>query len=453
MIKRLSDVPAYLIAACLLTLPFFFSPATQASGPGANWPQWRGPDGQGISLEKNLPAEWSDTKNVRWKTPIPGRGHSSPIVWDDRIFMTTSIEGETMTREKPIVHMLGDKEFKHPDWAGSNHKQTLKVVCVDAKTGKLLWEQTSFEGITFDHRHRKNTYASPTPVTDGRYVYVSFGSEGVYCYDFKGKLIWKQSLGGIPTLGMGAGTSPVLYKDLVILQCDQHLGENSFIAALDKKTGKEAWRAKRPVQSSWTTPVIVNTATRAELVTNGNEWVISYDPATGKEYWRCQGVKSNAIHTPLVGKDLVIVSAGYPQKRTIAIRLGGSGDLTETPNVLWKYEKGTAYVASPILYGDYVYLISDKGLLTCLDAKTGEVKYEGGRVPVPATFMASPVAFDGKILISSEDGDTFVVKAGATHEILRTNSIGEPIYTSPALAGGKVYIRAEKHLYCIGNGK
>lgn len=452
MIKRLSTGLRFIVAACLLTLSAFLPLAVTASGPGANWPQWRGPDGQGISAEKNLPVEWSDKKNIQWKTPIPGKGHSSPIVWDKHIFLTTSVEGATIEREKPIVHTIQGKEFKHPDWAGSDHKYTLKVLCLDAESGKILWEQAAYEGSMFDYRHKKNTYASPTPVTDGRYVYVSFGSEGVYCYDFKGKLVWKKSLGGIPTLGMGAGTSPVLYENLMILQCDENTGENSFIAAFDKKTGKEVWRVKRPVQVSWTTPVIAKTSKRTELITNGNEWIISYDPATGKEVWRSKGVQSNAIHTPLVGKDMVIVSAGFPAKRTMAIRLGAEGDLTDTPNVLWKYEKGTAYVASPILYGDYVYLISDKGILTCLEAKTGEVKYEGGRVPVPATFMASPVAFDGKLLISSEDGDTFVVKAGTEHEILKTNSIGEPIFTSPALAGGRIYIRGGEHLYCIGSG-
>lgn len=449
--KRLSTGLRYFMAACLLAVSAFLMPAADAASAGSNWPQWRGPDGQGISSEKNLPTQWSESKNVQWKTPISGRGHSSPIVWGKYIFLTTSVEGPVAPDAKPVVHMLGGKEFKHPDWAGSDRKHSLNVVCVDAEKGKVLWDKTAYEGTMFDHRHKKNTYASPTPVTDGQYVYVSFGSEGVYCYDFKGKQVWKTSLGGIATLGMGAGTSPVLYENLLILQCDQNTGENSFITALNKKTGKEVWRKARPVQASWTTPVIIRTANRTEMVTNGNEWIISYNPANGEEIWRCKGVESNAIHTPLVGHDMVFVSAGYPAKRTMAIRLGQSGDLTDTPNVVWKYEKGTAYVASPILYGDYIYLISDKGLLTCLDAKTGEVKYEGGRVPVPATFMGSPVAFDGKLLISSEDGDSYFVKAGTEHEILGTCSIGEPIYTTPALADGKIYIRGGSNLYCISN--
>lgn len=446
--KRFS-VPAFTI--CLLAAFAAISFETLASSGSSNWAQWRGPRSQGISEDKNLPSEWGATKNVQWKTAIEGRGHSSPIVWGKRIFLTTGIEGAKIADPKPPIHMIEGKEFKHPAWAGHDHNWTFKVISVDAETGKVLWEKTAYEGPTVDYRHSKNTYASATPATDGKHVYAYFGSEGVYCYDYSGKQVWKKSLGPVLTLGMGAATSPVLYENLLILQCDQNLGEASFIVALDKKTGAQVWRVKREVEASWTTPIIINESGRAELITSGNQWIISYDPATGKEIWRTKGVNSNAIHTPMVGHGMVFISAGYPEKRTLAIKLGGTGDVTAT-HVAWKYEKGTAYVASPILYGDYIYLLSDKGLLTCLDAKTGEVKYEGGRVPNPATFMSSPVAFDGKILISSEDGDTYVVKAGPTHEILRTNSLAEPIYSTPALAGGKVYIRGGKHLYCIATG-
>jgi outer membrane protein assembly factor BamB len=441
-----------VLVTCLLAFSALQSSRTSASGKGPNWPQWRGPASQGVSEEKNLPTEWSSTKNVQWKTPIPGRGHSSPIVWENRIFLTTSIEGAVVPGAKAIEHMDEGKPWRHPDSLGGDRSHAFKVLCLDGDTGKVLWEKTAYEGKVYDDRHKKSSYAAPTPATDGRYVYAWFGSEGLYCYDFKGNQIWKQAFGGIATMGMGTGTSPVLYENLVILQCDEDAGDKSFIVAVDKKSGKQVWKVSRKVQASWSTPVLIKTPQRMELVTNGNEWIISYDPATGKELWKCKGVESNAIHTPLVGHNLVFVTAGYPAKRTMAIRLGGSGDITGTPNIAWKYEKGTAYVASPILYGDYIYLISDKGILTCLDARTGEVKYEGGRVPVPATFMSSPVAFDGKMLISSEDGDTFVVKAGATHEVLRTNSISEPIYSTPALAGGKIFIRGEKNLYCISNG-
>jgi outer membrane protein assembly factor BamB len=220
---------------------------------------------------------------------------------------------------------------------------------------------------------------------------------------------------------------------------------------LDKKTGKEVWRTPRKVQVSWSTPLLVRTSTRAELITSGTEQVISYDPATGKELWHHKGVESNAIPSPVANNDMVFLVAGFPAKIAMAIKLGGSGDLTGTPNVPWKYAKGTAYVPSPILYGDYLYLTTDRGILTCIDAKTGEVKYEGGRIPIPATFTSSPVAFEGKILMTSEDGDTFIVKAGPNHQILGTNSIGEAVYASPAIADGRIFIRGERNLYCIGS--
>ena len=424
--------------------------ATGSSSAG-NWPQWRGPDGSGISTEKNLPAEWSTTKNIKWKTPIEGRGHSSPIVWDNRVFLTTAIEGEVVPGAKAAKHVLDDKDFVHPDSVGANKKHTFKVIAIDRGNGKVLWQSTAWEGTPYDDRHRKSSYAASTPATDGKLVYAFFGTEGLYAYDFNGKLAWKADLGKLGTVGMGTGTSPILFENFVIVQCDEENGAASFIVALDKKTGKEAWRTPRKVQVSWSTPLLVKTAKRAELITSGTESIVSYDPATGKELWTHKGVESNAIPSPVANSDMVYLVAGFPAKIAMAIRLGGSGDLTGTPNVPWQYTKGTAYVPSPILYGDYLYLTTDRGILTCIDAKTGEVKYEGGRIPIPATFTASPVAFEGKILMTSEDGDTFIIKAGPKHEVIGTNSVGEPVYASPAIADGRIYIRGEKNIYCIGS--
>jgi outer membrane protein assembly factor BamB len=424
--------------------------AATASSSAGNWPQWRGPDGTGISNEKNLPAEWNASKNIKWKTPIDGRGHSSPIVWENRIFVTTAIEGDVVPGAKPPKHMLGDKEFIHPDSIGANKKHTFKVVALNRNTGKILWQAVAFEGTPYDDRHRKSSYAASTPATDGKMVYAFFGSEGLYAYDFDGKLAWKADLGKMGTVGMGTGTSPIIFENLVIVQADEENGTASFIVAFDKKTGKEVWKTPRKVQVSWSTPLLVKTAKRAELIASGTESIVSYDPATGKELWSHKGVESNAIPSPVANSEMVYLVAGYPAKIALAIRLGANGDLTGTKEVPWQYAKGTAYVPSPILYGDYLYLTTDRGVLTCIDAKTGEVKYEGGRIPIPATFTASPVAFDGKILMTSEDGDTFIVKAGPKHEILGTNSVGEPVYASPAIADGRIYIRGEKNIYCIG---
>ncbi len=415
-----------------------------------NWPQWRGPDGSGISTEKNLPSEWSPTKNIKWKTPIDGRAHSSPIVWGNRVFVTTAIEGAEVPGAKAAKHQIDGKDFVHPDSLGANRKQTFKVVCLDRDSGKIVWQTTAWEGTPYDDRHRKSSYAASTPATDGKMVYAFFGAEGLYAFDFKGKLAWKAQLPAMGNLGMGTGTSPILFDNLVIVQADEENGQTSFIAAFDKKTGKEVWKTARKVQISWSTPLLVRTGSRAELIASGTESIVSYDPATGKELWRHKGVESNAIPSPVANNEMVYLVAGYPAKIAMAIKLGQSGDLTGTPNVPWKYEKGTAYVPSPILYGDYLYLTTDRGILTCIDAKTGEVKYEGGRIPVPATFTASPVAFEGKILMTSEDGDTFIVKSGPKHEIIGTNSVGEAVYASPAIADGSIYIRGEKNLYRIG---
>jgi len=433
----------------LLSTVAFFNSIVDASG--GNWPQWRGPDGLGVSTEKNLPAEWSATKNIKWKTPIAGRSHSSPIVWGNKIFVTTAVEGPVVPGAKAVKHMIGDKEFLHPDSIGADRKHTFNVICLSATTGKLLWEQTAFEGTPYDNRHRKSSFAASTPATDGKYVYAFFGSEGLYAYDMSGKLAWKADLGKLGTVGMGTGTSPVLHDNLVVMQCDEENGDASFIVALDKKTGKEVWKTLRKVQVSWATPILVRTAKRAELITSGTEAIVAYDPATGKELWRHKGVESNAIPSPVANNEMVFLSAGFPAKIVMAIRLGAAGDLTDSVNVAWKHSKGTAYVPWPLLYGDYLYLTTDRGILTCLNAKTGELIYEGGRVPIPATFTASPVAFGGKILLTSEDGDTFMVKAGPKHEILGSNSVGEPVYASPAIANGRIFIRGEKNLYAIGN--
>ena len=439
------------LTLCLLSAVFTLGISVFAStAPVTNWPQWRGPEGSGISTEVNLPEEWSGTTNIKWKTPISGKSHSSPIVWGKKIFLTTAIEGGVVPGAQAAKHMIEGKEFLHPDSVGADRRHTFKIICLDRDTGKILWEQTAFEGTPYDNRHRKSSYAASTPATDGKLIYAFFGSEGLYAYDFNGKPAWKADLGKLGTVGMGTGTSPIVHENLVIVQCDHASGEASFIVALDKKTGKQVWKTPRKVQVSWATPILVRTSKRAELITSGTEAVVAYDPATGKELWRTKGVESNAIPSPVATRDMVVISAGYPAKTAYALRLGGSGDLSAPANIVWSYAKGTAYVPSPTLYGDYLYLMTDRGILTCLDARTGEVRYEGGRIPVPATFTASPVAFDGKLLLTSEDGDTFVLRAGPKHEVIRTNSVGEPVYASPAISDGQIFIRGEKNLYCIG---
>ena len=415
-----------------------------------HWAQWRGPDGQGIASDAGVPLEWSATKNVLWKTAIPGRGYSSPVVWGDRIFLTTAIEGDVVPGAKAVKHMMEGQEFRHPDGVGADRHHSFKVVALDAASGRILWEKTAWEGTPYDTRHRRGSFAAPTPVSDGTLVYAYFGAEGLYTYDFQGNLKWSWKTGGIASFGVGVGTSPVLHQDVVIVQCDEDNGEKSFIVGLDRKNGKEVWRTARNIEVSWATPILVTSGSRVELVTAGNQAIIGYDPATGRELWRMKGLASNAVPSPVAGDGIVVLSAGFPAKLAVAVRPGGSGDVTETERVLWKYEKGTAYVPSPILVNGLLYLVTDKGLISCLDAKTGKVHYEGGRPPVGASYMASPVAVAGHLLLSSMDGDTVVLKAGTTHEIVRSNPLGEPIAASPAIVGGRLYIRGEHHLFAIG---
>jgi outer membrane protein assembly factor BamB len=395
--------------------------AAASSVSAENWPQWRGPGSQGISSEHNVPTEWSATKNVAWKTELPS-GHSSPIVWNDRLFVTAAIEGDAVPGAKAVGHIVDGQVWLHPDSVAADRKHTLKVLALDARTGSVLWERTAYEGTVYDARHRRSSFAGPTAVTDGRMVYAYFGPEGLYAYDFSGRLVWK-AIEKFKTLGLGTGTSPLLFQDLLIIQRDEDEGKASAIVAYDKQSGRQVWKTARPVQISWSTPVLVAVANRTT------------------------GVESNAIHTPLVGKGLVIVTAGFPEKKVIAIR---AGEVSKDKRVAWTYAKGTGYVVSNILYGDYVYLLTDAGIVTCLDAETGAVQYEGTRPPVASHFMGSPVAFGGFIVMTSEEGDTFMLKAGPKPEIVATNSIDEPVYSSAAIANGRIYLRGEKHLFAIG---
>jgi outer membrane protein assembly factor BamB len=415
-----------------------------------DWPGWRGPTSNGISPLTNIPSSWSGDRNIAWKTPLEGRGHSSPVVWGDRIFLTADVLGDKVEGLAPPKHRIRGEPFRHPDSTGMDHKHILKVMSYDANSGKQLWVRTAYEGPVADEIHKFNTYASATSVTDGKFVYAYFESQGMYKYDFAGNQIWKMSLGPISTLGVGSGVSPVLFEDKIIILADQDEGENSFIAAISAKDGSIAWKIPRQAQVSWTVPVILDVNKQPQLIVSGTENLIAYDPRTGKEIWRTEGVGGNSVHTPVFGHGMVFVSTGYPTKNVMAVRLNPKEG---EERIAWTYKKGTGYIPNTILYGDYLYIMTDAGLLTCLDAVTGKPAYESKRFPNPSHFVAAPVAFDGKVLITSQDGDTYVLKAGPVHEILGTNSLGEEVSASLGIAGDSIYVRSDKNLYRIRQTK
>ena len=440
-----------LVVAALAVIALSLPAQVPTAGVDDHWPQWRGPEGLGVAAGTKYAEEWTPEKNIAWKTPVEGRGHSSPVTWGNHLFLTTSIRGGPSGHNAPD-HLGYNMQpgYRNPDSEEADHNYTLKVLAYDTRDGKLLWERTAYEGVMWDDRHRKNTYASNTVVTDGKLLYAFFEAPGIYAYDFDGRQVWKASLGNIAKGGMGPGTSPLLFENLVILQVDQEMGAGSAIVALDKRTGKQVWRTERTTRRTWGTPLIVRTPTRVELTATGAEMVAAYDPRTGKELWRAlPGLQNHPIPSTVAGHGLVFFSAGYPGKRVLAVRPGRDGDLSGTDAVAWRYDKGTSYVASPVLHGNYLYLMTDAGLITCLDAVTGAVVYDGGRPPIAATFRSSLVAYSDRILQTSEDGETFVIKAGPKHEIIQKNSVGEPVWASLAFARGTIYIRGEKHLFAI----
>jgi outer membrane protein assembly factor BamB len=421
-----------------------------------NWPSFRGPNASGVGDGRPTPARWNvaSGENVVWKTPVPGLAVSSPIVWGDRVFVSTAVSSDPKAGIR--TGLYGDVR---PSADVSSH--SWRLLALDKRTGKVLWDRVAHEGTPKTKRHPKSSQASPTPVTDGQRVVVSFGSEGLYAYDFEGKQLWKRDLGVLnagwfydPDYEWGVGSSPIIWKNLVIVQSD--IQKDSFIAAFDVATGQPVWRTAREEIPSWSTPTIFDVNGRAELVTQATKFTRGYDPSTGKELWRLSGNSEIAIPTPVIGAGMVIVANGYtPVQPIFAIKPGATGDITpksgETQNqfVAWSTNRGGPYIPTPLVYGDHLYVLGINGVFTAYDVRTGQRVYQE-RVGMGGSFSASPVASDGKIYLSSEDGDVFVVKAGPKFELLGTNSIGEVLMSTPAISNGLLIIRGVKNVFAIG---
>ena len=421
------------------------------SAAAQNWPSFRGPGASGVADRQNLPVNWDVRRGVHilWKTSIPGLAHSSPIVWGDRIFVTTAVSSRPGATFKRGLYGEGDA-------SDDTSSQQWKVLCLDRRSGKLIWERTAYEGRPNEKRHMKSTYASSTPATDGRVVVAFFGSQGLYAYDLEGKPLWKCDLGRLnvgaydaPDYEWGTASSPIFYRDLVILQCDQQKG--SFLTALDRASGETVWRTQRDELPSWGTPTVHPGKERAELVTNGSNFIRAYDPGTGRELWRLSGSSKITAPTPVYSDGTIIVASGRrPEAPIFAIRAGASGDITDGKQVAWHKEQRGPYMPTPLIYGKYLYILGNAGIFDCYDLKSGEEIYRQ-RIPHQgAGFSASPVGSDGKIYLPSEDGDIFVVRAGPQFELLGKNEMGEPLMATPAIAGGAMIVRTEHTLWAIG---
>lgn len=439
------------------------SPSTKKAVNGAltkHWPSFRGLNASGVAQSFNAPVRWNAQKseNIKWKAAIPGLSHASPIVWEDRVFLTTAIGSDTSAKLR--VGLYGDVA---PDKDVSKH--TWKVFCLDKKSGKVLWERVAHEGAPKVKRHTKATQANSTPATDGKYVVALFGAEGMYCYDVNGKLVWKKDLGMLdggwfydPDYQWGHGSSPIIYKGLVIVQCD--IQKNSFMAAYSLKDGKEVWRIARDEIPSWSTPTIHERNGSAQLITNATKHIRGYDALTGKELWKLAGNSEIAVPTPIIAHDLIYVTTGYrPIQPIYAIRLDALGDITlqdtatTNAHIAWSKKRGGPYMPTPIVYEDHLYICANNGTVTCYDAKTGAQIYRerlGGQGSAYA-FTASPIAAEGKIYFTSEDGEIFVVQAGAKYELLATNAMGEVCMATPAFSEDMLFVRTQQHVYGVGH--
>lgn len=440
----------------------------------AHWPQWRGPLFNGMA-RGDAPTVWSDTSNIKWKTEIPGRGHSTPVIWGDRIFLTTSIPTGKPAPSPPASEAAppttsaapptGSSPSPDPARVGGQRRDRgaggdsrpqaehrFDVICLDRKTGKLLWQRTARVAAPHEGYHRAyGSFASNSPVTDGKYVYASFGSRGIYCYDFNGKLIWEKDLGiqMRMKLGFGEGTAPLLMGDRLIMVFDQEA--DSFIVALDKRTGKELWRATRDEPSSWSTPLGVDYQGRKQIVVTGTNKVRSYDAENGKVLWESAGLGANAIPVPVYQDGVVFVMSGYRDPRLMAIKIGKDGDLSGSDSILWNQTRGLAYTASPVLHDNKLYVMTDNGLISAFNTTTGEPHYAQVRLPKTYNVKASPVGANGKLYLATEDGEVVVIKMGEKFEVIATNALEDQVFiASPVIAAGDLFLRGQNHLFCIG---
>ena len=429
-----------------------------AAGPvnaETNWPQFRGPGSKGIATGDGLPDRWSATENVAWKSDLPGRGWSSPIVWGNRVVLTTVVNSGMSEEPKKGLYFGGNR----PTPPDSIHQW--KVMCLDLETGRIIWERQVHEGQPQSAIHLKNSFASETPVTDGKHIFCYFGNVGMFCFDMEGNEVWRKKFEPRQTrFGWGTSSSPVLHGDRLYVVNDND--EDSYLLALERQSGREAWRVSRDEKSNWSTPFIWQNERRIEIVTPGTGNVRSYD-LDGNLLWSLAGMSSITIATPYEHKGLLYLSSGYVQdalRPIYAIRPGAAGDISlaedQTSNewIAWCQRKAAPYNPSTMTYDDRLFVLYDRGLLACLNTRSGDSVYEPQRLPNGRAFTSSPWAYGGKVFCLNEDGETFVVKAGDKFELLHTNPLAEDdmCMATPAIAGDRLLIRTSARVYCIRAG-
>jgi len=433
-----------------------------------NWPSFRGANADGLALSCNTPATWNleKSQNILWKTALPGLGHSSPVIWGNKLFVTSAIN-----QSKPAALKVG--LYGDPGSAEDNEAQQWKVYCLDKQTGALLWEKVAREGLPKQKRHTKATHANCTVATNGKNLVAFFGSEGLYCYDLNGELRWQKDLGTLRTspvvyndapdpqgvdLEWGFASSPVIYGNRVFVQCD--ILTNGLVAALDLTDGKEIWRTKRDDTATWSTPTVCTEGSRAQLLVNGWKHMGGYDLETGKEIWKMSGGGDCPVPTPLVWNGLIFLTSAHgPRRPLYAVRTDASGDVSLRDGaatnkfVAWSALRGGAYMQTPLVYGDYLYSCHLDGILSCYEARTGKQMYKERLGSGSGGYTASPVAANGKIYFASEQGSVYVVKPGPQFTVLATNQMEEVCMATPAISDGTIFFRTQGHVVAIGERK
>lgn len=432
----------------------------------AHWPQWRGPAFDGTAPQTSPPVTWSETSNVLWKKEIPGSGAGTPVIWGDKVFLQTAIPtGKKVEAPAPAAVPEappppageGRRRRGGPGGGMRGEKPTevhrFDMLCLDRHSGKVLWQKTLREEVPHEGHHRDHGLCSHSPVTDGRHVFAWLGSRGLHCLDLDGNVKWSKDLGKMQTRNsFGEGTSPALSGDTIVINWD-HEGED-FIAAFNTKDGSERWRQKREEETTWTTPLIVEHEGKKQVIVSATTRIRSYELETGKEIWNCGGMTGNVVPTPIVKDGILYAISGFRGAALLAIKLGRTGDLTDTDAVLWKHEKRTPYVPSPLLLGDRLYFHSgNDAYLTIMDIKTGKPVLDAERIPGLSGIYSSPVAAAGHVYLTGRDGTVVVMKAGDKLDIVATNKLDEAFEASPAFAGSQLFLRGHRTLYCLGEKK